>query len=164
LVRRPSGVKTPEGSRLTARLKPCPDERQIGDRARWLLGKRGRAGGRGRKSKEPAGRPSFVRVNRRYEKRIPGAPRLRAHTNRPVGVAADTGWVSHLRRLASLQNYSQPLRAGLNSAAPTALKKREVERAGPSFLIAARALHRAQQQEGAASSAPTGNCYGNAFG
>jgi hypothetical protein len=35
--------------------------------------------------------------------------------------------MSDLRRLSSLRNYSQPLQAGLTSAAPTALKKREVK-------------------------------------
>jgi len=49
-----SGVKTPEGFTAYGTLKPCPEERQIGGRARWLLAKSGWGRGTGRNSKEPA--------------------------------------------------------------------------------------------------------------
>jgi hypothetical protein len=90
-----------------------------------------------KKSKEPAlrssgqaGRPSFVRVNPFVPQ---GKPALRKAlvcriSGRGGGVAPTA--------LGSVREYSQRLRAGLTSAAPTALRKREVKRAGPSFLRA----------------------------
>ncbi len=69
----------------------CPYGRLV--RLRRRIGRTGRLGVESPivlRRKEPAGRPSVVRVNRRYEKRNPEAHRLRAHTDHRVGAAAGT--------------------------------------------------------------------------
>ena len=76
--------------------------------------------------------PSFLRASR-TPFLCQGKPALRKAvvcriSGRGDGVAPTA--------LGSVREYSQRLRAGLTSAAPTALRKREVKRAGPSFLRA----------------------------
>jgi len=66
----------------------------------------------------------------------------------------DAAWVSHLRRLAFLWDYSQPLRAGLVSAAPTALKKWGVK--GVRRLAALSRPLPARPNEGSAKNPPKG--------